>query len=373
MFDKHHKKENPTFTGITRGVGGFGFGAGSAESTVPSIAVVFNDSPYIHVYPWITGVGFGAKYSDPSTLPGGDGLDVTFSPDGSDIAVAHDGSPYITVYSWSSSGFGAKYSDPSTSPGYKCGGVAFSPDGSTLAVAQLSGFAGTRIYSWSSSGFGTLYSNPSNIERRQHNITFSPDGSNIAVVGYEAPYVQVFPWSSSGAGTLYSAPSFSTQLGRARGVAFSPDGSALAIAHADGFEISVYRWSSSGFGNRYALPSPLLHDTAMDVAFSPDGSDIAIGTVEDSHASSRTINVYAWSSSGFGTKYSNPATSTNQSPHTVLSVKFSPDGSDLVIGHSGSPYVSAYPWTTGVGFGTKYSDPSTLPTNTVNGVAFSPV
>ena len=26
MFDKHHKKESPTFTGITRGVGGFGFG-----------------------------------------------------------------------------------------------------------------------------------------------------------------------------------------------------------------------------------------------------------------------------------------------------------------------------------------------------------
>ena len=27
MFDQHYKKENPTFTGITRGVGGFGFGA----------------------------------------------------------------------------------------------------------------------------------------------------------------------------------------------------------------------------------------------------------------------------------------------------------------------------------------------------------
>ena len=34
MFDKHHKKENPTFTGITRGVGGFGFGAGSQASGV---------------------------------------------------------------------------------------------------------------------------------------------------------------------------------------------------------------------------------------------------------------------------------------------------------------------------------------------------
>jgi len=30
MFDQHYKKESPTFTGITRGVGGFGFGASSA-------------------------------------------------------------------------------------------------------------------------------------------------------------------------------------------------------------------------------------------------------------------------------------------------------------------------------------------------------
>ena len=27
MLDKWHKKEKPVFTGITRGVGGFGFGA----------------------------------------------------------------------------------------------------------------------------------------------------------------------------------------------------------------------------------------------------------------------------------------------------------------------------------------------------------
>ena len=33
MFDKHHKKESPTFTGITRGVGGFGFGAAAGSET----------------------------------------------------------------------------------------------------------------------------------------------------------------------------------------------------------------------------------------------------------------------------------------------------------------------------------------------------
>ena len=32
MFDKHYKKENPTFTGITRGIGGFGFGVAAAAA-----------------------------------------------------------------------------------------------------------------------------------------------------------------------------------------------------------------------------------------------------------------------------------------------------------------------------------------------------
>ena len=31
MLDKWHKKEKPVFTGITRGIGGFGFGAAGAD------------------------------------------------------------------------------------------------------------------------------------------------------------------------------------------------------------------------------------------------------------------------------------------------------------------------------------------------------
>ena len=38
MFDKHHKKESPTFTGITRGVGGFGFGAGGGDSEISGVS-----------------------------------------------------------------------------------------------------------------------------------------------------------------------------------------------------------------------------------------------------------------------------------------------------------------------------------------------
>ena len=43
---------------------------------------------------------------------------------------------------------------------------------------------------------------------------------------------------------------------------------------------------------------------------------------------------------------------------------------DIAVAHGTSPYISVYPWDSG--FGTKYTDPSTLPTGIGIGVAFSP-
>ena len=45
---------------------------------------------------------------------------------------------------------------------------------------------------------------------------------------------------------------------------------------------------------------------------------------------------------------------------------------DMAVAHFTSPYVSVYPWTPGSGFGTKYADPSTLPTNGGKKLAFTP-
>ncbi len=44
----------------------------------------------------------------------------------------------------------------------------------------------------------------------------------------------------------------------------------------------------------------------------------------------------------------------------------------IAVAHYVSPYISVYPWTSGTGFGTKYSDPSTVVPSYANGVAFSP-
>ena len=101
-----------------------GFGAGKY---IGNIAVTYQQSPYISVYPWSSADGFGTKYSNPSTLPTGSGEGVAFSSDKTFIAIFHNNSPYISVYPWDSgSGFGTKYSNPGGISG-DATGVAFSP------------------------------------------------------------------------------------------------------------------------------------------------------------------------------------------------------------------------------------------------------
>ena len=71
------KKEKPFLglIGLGGGVGSNLFGGGGGGF---DLAVVHSTSPYISVYPWSS--GFGTKYSDPSTLPTGNGKSVAFSP-----------------------------------------------------------------------------------------------------------------------------------------------------------------------------------------------------------------------------------------------------------------------------------------------------
>ena len=97
--------------------------AGSSGGGV-DIAVSHLGSSVVNVYPWLP--GFGAKYSDPATLPGANGRSVAFSPSGTDIAVSYDVSPYVSVYPWSS-GFGTKYADPATLPNSIGLGTTFLP------------------------------------------------------------------------------------------------------------------------------------------------------------------------------------------------------------------------------------------------------
>ena len=100
-----------------------------------AIAVAHSMSPFITAYSWSSS-GFGAKYTNPGTLPASTGRSVAFSPDGTAMAVGHDTTPFVTAYPWSGSGFGTKYTNPATLPTDTGFGIAFNPAGSAIAVAH---------------------------------------------------------------------------------------------------------------------------------------------------------------------------------------------------------------------------------------------
>ena len=327
---------------------------------VSSLAVAHYGSPYVSAYPW--SAGFGTKYSDPGTLPANNGYGVAFSPSGAAIAISHPGSPYVTAYPWTSGtggtngGFGTKYSDPGTLPTGDGNGVAFSPSGAAIAIVHY-GSPYVSAYPWSA-GFGTKYSDPGTLPTGiGTGVAFSPSGTDIAIVHYGSPYVSAYPWSA-GFGTKYSNPG-TLPANNSYGVAFSPSGAAIAIAHPGSPYVTAYPWSA-GFGTKYANPGTLPTSNSNGVAFSPSGTDIAIVHEQDPNVSS-----YPWSS-GFGTKYANPGTLP---PSYGYGVAFSSSGAAIAISHDGSPNVSSYPWSSG--FGTKYADPGTLPTSYGYSVAFS--
>jgi hypothetical protein len=74
---------------------------------------------------------------------------------------------------------------------------------------------------------------------------------------------------------------------------------------------------------------------------------------------------YSWSN-GFGTKYSDPSTTPT---NDAFAISFSSSGNSIAVTHDATPYVSVYPWSNG--FGTKYANPATLPASTGRAVAFN--
>jgi hypothetical protein len=317
--------------------------------------------------------GFGAKYTDPATLPTNDANGVAFSPSGEAIAVAFRSSPFIAAYPWdAATGFGTKYSNPATAvPGFSGEAVAFSPAGDAIAIA-IDDETCVAVYAWDdATGFGAKYSDPSTaiVGDYGRDVAFSPSGNAIAVShGFTQPSVSAYAWdASTGFGTKYSNPASTPEFAfDSENVAFTPAGDAIAVTFDDTPGIVVYSWDdATGFGVQYSDPATEAPIGSDDLAFSPAGDAIASTDVF-------APRVYAcsWdSATGFGAKYTDPSTAV---PSAGQAVAFSPLSDAILIGYTGAPYISAYAWDSTTGFGAKFSDPATAPTGRVNDIAFSP-
>jgi hypothetical protein len=347
----------------------------AASGTGPQyVAVGSANSPYISVYRWSDN-GFGAKFNDPSTLPPSGVVSISFNPNGTAIALGTRFSPLLNVYAWSPNGFGAKYTNPVTTFGGF--NVSFNPSGNVLATNEP-GFSsdparGIRAYAWSSSGFGSKYTDPVVLQSFSTGMDFHPSGNAVVVnTSTNDPITSLYAYSfstSTGFGTLASNTTAGISGITGGPVKFHPSGNAVGYVIQTSPYNPVYAWSSSGFGTKFANPSTALPGIfgfgISDLAWSPDGNAVAFTSINDPW-----LLAYAWSN-GYSTKYSDPGiTPISPFNNPYNAVSFSPNGTAIAAVYRFSPYITVYRWSNSTGFGTKFSDPVTLPTGEGVSVAF---
>jgi len=162
------------------------------------------------------------------------------------------------------------------------------------------------------------------------------------------------------------------------GVALSANKKSVAATRsrvADNSNLVGVNWDNStgSFAetNRVASFGTTNNTSTGRVAFAPDGNTVAAYTAGTS--ATPWIWAYPWNdSTGFGTKYANPASlPTNNTTSAVpLGVTFNPSGTAIAMGGASSPFIHAYPWSSG--FGTKYANPASVPNNPIISVKFNP-
>ena len=350
-------------------IGVFNGGAGGAAGS-SYVAVGHDTTPFISTYAWSDSTGFGSKYANPATLPTAAVYGTAFNPSNTAISVAIDASPWVSIYPWSSSGFGTKYANPATLPTATGITTTWSGSGNDVFYATQ---ASPYIFAYPfSSGFGTKYANPSTLPTGTgYGISYNNVANVIGISHATTPFVSTYPWSS-GFGTKYTNPA-TLPAAAGRGLNFSPNGSYLAVSYASSTAPSyfgiVYPWSS-GFGTAYAQ-TLLQIGGEGSVAFNPTSDAIIYAGNGSVGGSGQYIDGFPWSVSGYGTRYSNPASLPSGASTYGQSINFSKSGAAFAIGVNATPFVEAYPFNKTTGYGTKFSNPATLPTGTGRGISFS--
>jgi hypothetical protein len=174
----------------------------------------------------------------------------------------------------------------------------------------------------------------------------------IGYAGPQPPRLKVCNWNSdTGMGSFFSSP---TVFDSPREISFVPDNSTISIAGGNSPWIYVWQWSSLGFGTRYSNPSSLLNPNLRGPSGYSWTTNIDALITANASESLSYPQAWAWNSaSGFGTKYSN-----GTSLQFAESIAVNGDSSLVAINASLSPWIHLYPWSVTTGFGTKYSTPS---------------
>jgi hypothetical protein len=175
-------------------------------------------------------------------------------------------------------------------------------------------------------------------------------GSNAA-----AKRISVYNWNSaSGFGSLFVTPTVSNSI---RQASFVRDNSVLCASFNAAPYFNVWQWSGLGFGTQYSSPTSNLNPaTAGPAGFTWTNNVDAILTANV--GAPQYPQAWPWTSgSGFGSKYSNGSSFSGSGYGASIALNSSNNQVAFVSYYS--PSVHLYPWSSLSGFGTKYSNPLT--------------
>jgi hypothetical protein len=225
------------------------------------------------------------------------------------------------------------------------------------------------MYPWTTSGFGAKYAEPEILPPAvPSSMASTPSGKSVAVGWQEVsgalPFVNVYQWSESGFGAKFSDPS--TSLLGGFGLTFNPDSSVIAISMANTFpRIAAYEWSDiTGWGTRFSALGFDLVGLPYPGKFSSDGASLLFP-----HGSSPFITAFPWFNSGPGTKFANPSTLPT---NVCASLSLNASQNKVAVSQRSSPYMHEYEYSSSSGWGVKSSNPSSPLTSISEAVSYHP-
>lgn len=332
--------------------------AATGKAVLPTVLLMGSSlTPFIYAYR-VSSLGWGAKFSDPATLPTGRVRAIAVSPDKKYIALGLDVSPFLIAYEWSNiNGFVSKVADPATAPTSSVRSLEFTPAGDAIIyVTTNTPFQGA--HRWTGTGFGTVYTAPSvQGTVTPSRISISPTGLSFVMTNSTTPYIYGRRWdSSTGFGTVYANPA--TALGNISDpVTFSFDGGAVGFGNGSTNTSGAYHWTdASGFGTKYVnqtITSP------VNAAKFTKSNMIYAGN----QTSNTGIAVFRWNdSTGFTGQQFFPPTITPTPASTTYHVAMNDDETLIAMNYfNTTPWVQMWPFNNTTGFGTVFPSPSPLP------------
>jgi hypothetical protein len=279
---------------------------------------------------------------------------------GSDIAL--NDPDLIWAYAFEG-GIGSRYPQPASTGSIKnVKSIRFSSTKKAFVVG-LNGSPWVVAMRWSGiDGFGTIYANPttpvipSGTTGVTYSVCFTADNSCVIIGTNIAPRLHAYTWSDDdGWGTKFSDPAVAvgTTLNQC---ALHPDDNVVFCGVVSAPRVMAYAFDKvTGFGTRYSNPSVILANSVVGIDVHPSGSAVAVRQ----SATTNGFFAYSWSTSGWGSAYTS-AVGAGLGGY----MRFSPNGNVVACGTAVSPFVEAYPFDLTSGYGTKYSNPTEVPTST---------